>query len=126
MAEPIIASRAIDISASHRGDGSTLLRITADGRLKNGSARFLEIEGDQPRIVLTIRGITAPDLPRSMEIDDPNIDRIRLVHDGETSEGELHLVLHLTEAAISVIELKQMGPHLAVLVAPVSSSAISP
>ena len=126
MAEPIIASRAIDITASHRGDGSTLLRITADGRLKNASARFLEVEGDQPRIVLTIRGITAPDLPRSMEIDDPNIDRIRLVHDGETSEGELHLVLHLNDSQVGVAELKQVGPHLVVRLAVPDASGVTP
>jgi hypothetical protein len=61
---------------------------------------------------LTIQGISAPDLPRTISIGDPNLDRIRLIHDAETSTGELHLVLQLERAGVSVIELKQVGPHL--------------
>jgi len=70
---------------------------------------------------VTIRGVTAPDLPRSIEVDDPNITRIRLIHDPEIAEGELHLVLHLTRSGISVTELEQVGPHLVVLLEPIES-----
>lgn len=112
------ATRVIDIAASPRGDGSTLLRITTNGRLPLGSARVLEIADDSPRVILTIRGISAPDLPRTIEIGDANLDRIRLVHDAETSEDELHLVLHLTRTGISVTEMKQVGPHLVVQLTP--------
>jgi hypothetical protein len=110
--DPETATRVVDISASLRSDGSTLLRITANGRLPHGCARTLEIADQPPRIVLTIQGISAPDLPRTISIGDPNLDRIRLIHDAETSTGELHLVLQLERAGVSVIELKQVGPHL--------------
>lgn len=113
------ASRAVDVTTSQRGDGSTLLRITADGRLPQGCSRYLEVAGEPARIVVTIRGISAPELPRSLDIGDPNIDRIRIIHDAETSEGELHFVLLLNDPGITVSELKQVGPHVVVLVAPV-------
>lgn len=98
--------------ASLRNDGSTLLRITANGRIPQGIARTLEITDAPPRIILSLRGMSAPDLPRTIDIGDPNLARIRLVHDAETSEGELHLVLHLERPGVSVIELNQVGPHL--------------
>ncbi len=111
------ASRVVDIVAILRNDGSTLLRITADGRMPYGIARTLEITDEPPRIILSLRGLRAPDLPRTIEISDPNLDRIRLVHDAETSEGELHLVLHLERPGVSVIDLNQVGPHLVLLLA---------
>ena len=124
--EPVIANRVVDLAAGLRDDGSTLLRITANGRLPYGCARYLEIADEPPRIILTIRAISAPDLPRVLEIGDPNLDRIRLIHDAETSEGELHLVLYLTRAEISVVELKQVGPHLVVQLAAEDSQPLAP
>ncbi len=123
---PEIADRIVDVVATLRGDGSTLLRITGNGRLPQGCARTLKIAGEPPRIILSLRGLSAPDLPRTLEIGDPNLSRIRLVHDAETSEGELHLVLQLKRPGVSVIELRQVGPHLAVQLAVEESPAIRP
>jgi hypothetical protein len=114
IAEPVMAKRITDVSASLRGDGSTLLLITADGKLPQGCARTLEVDGDPPRLILTIRGVSAPDLPRTLEIDDANIRRIRLIHDAETSQVELHLVLHLTSGEVGLTEMKQVGANLVV------------
>jgi len=110
--EPPAANHVVDIVASHRSDGSTLLRITANGRIPQGIARTLEITDEPPRIILSLRGMSAPDLPRTIDVNDPNLARIRLIHDAETSEGELHFVLHLERPGVSVIELNQVGPHL--------------
>ncbi len=106
------ARHIVDVVAILRNDGSTLLRITADGRLPHGIARTLKITDEPPRIILSLRGLSAPDLPRTIEIGDPNLERIRLVHDAETSVGELHLVLQLERPGVSVMDLKQVGPHL--------------
>jgi hypothetical protein len=116
--DPATAEKVVDVTASCRGDGSTLLRITADGRIPQGDARYLEVSGDPPRVVVTIRGLSAPDLPRSIAIDDPNIERIRLIHDAETIDGELHLVLHLTRSQISVVTMQQVGPNLVIQLTP--------
>ncbi len=124
--DPAVATRIVDIAGSLRGDGSTLLRVTADGRLPQGCARTLEVNDDPPRIILTIRAVSAPDLPRSIEIGDSNLERVRLVHDAETSQGELHLVLHLTRTGISVTALKQVGPNLVVQLGAVESAAVTP
>jgi len=120
------AIRVVDIASSPRGDGSTLLRITTNARMPLGSARVLEIAEDPPRVILTIRGVSAPDFPRTIDIGDANLDRIRLVHDAETSEDELHLVLHLPRAGISVTELKQVGPHLVVQLTPNNPAPTTP
>jgi len=124
--DPHVAERVVDIAASIRGDGSTLLRITADGRIPQGSARYLEVSGDPPRMVITIRGLSAPDLPRSIEIGDRNIERIRLIHDAETIDGELHLVLHLTGSQISVENMQQVGPNLVVQLTPTGGETVTP
>lgn len=120
------ATRVVDIAASSRSDGSTLLRITADGRLPKGGARVLEIDDDPPRVIVTIRSISAPDLPRTISVSDPNLSGIRLIHDAETSEGELHLVLQLTRTGISVAEMEQVGPHLVVLLIPTDPNPGNP
>ena len=112
--DPISATRIVDIATSLRGDGSTLIRVTANGRLPLGCARTLEVDDDPPRIILTIRAVSAPNIPRTIEVGDPNLIRVRLIHDAETSEGELHLVLQLARIGISVVEVKQVGPHLVV------------
>ena len=124
--DPAVATRIVDIATSPRGDGSTLLRITADGRLPQGCARTLEINDDPPRIILTIRAVSAPDLPRTLSIGDANLDRVRLVHDAETSEGELHMVLLLTRTGISVTAMNQVGPNLVVQLGGAESAAITP
>ncbi len=125
-AEPEIANHVVDVVANLRNDGSTLLRITADGRIPYGIARTLKITDEPPRIILSLRGMSAPDLPRTIEISGPNLERIRLVHDAETSEGELHLVLQLERPGVSVIDLKQVGPHLVVHLAVEESPALIP
>ncbi len=116
-------SRLKKISASNRGDGSTLLRISAGGPLPPGCARHMVVAGDQPRIVVTMIGISAPDLPRTIEFDDVNLRRIRLIHDPETSAGELHMVLQTSRTGIAIAEMKQLGPHLVVVLSPPASPA---
>ena len=116
--DPKTASRVVDVTVSDRPDGSTLVRITADGRIPQGRARFIEVAGEPPRVVVTIRGLSAPDLPRSMEVGEPGIDRIRLIHDAETIDGELHIVLHLAGPRVRVEAMQQVGPHLVVLLVP--------
>lgn len=124
--DPISATRIVDIATSLRGDGSTLLRLTADGRLPLGCARTLEVDGDPPRIILTIRAVSAPGIPRTIEVGDPNLNRVRLIHDAETSLGELHLVLHLTRIGISVAEVNQVGPHLVVRLSATEPAGLRP
>lgn len=114
-------SRLEKISASNRGDGSTLLRISAGGVLPLGCARNMVVDGDPPRIVITMRGISAPDLPRTIEFDDDNLRRIRLIHDAETSDGELHLLLQPSRIGVEVSEMKQLGHHLVVVLGPPAS-----
>ena len=84
------------------------------------------MDGDPPRIILTIRAVSAPDIPRTIEIGDPNLKRIRLIHDAETSMGELHLVLHLTRIGISVAEVNQVGPNLVVRLSATKPAGLSP
>lgn len=81
------------------------------------------VAGDQPRIVVTMLGISAPDLPRTIEFDDVNLRRIRLIHDAETSDGELHMVLQPSRAGVAIAEMKQLGSHLVVVLSPPASPA---
>jgi hypothetical protein len=76
------------------------------------------VAGDPPRIVVTMRGVSAPDLPRAIEFDDVNLRRIRLIHDAETSEGELHMLLQPSQTGVAITEMKQLGQHLVVVLSP--------
>lgn len=116
-------SRLEKISASNRSDGSTLVRISAGGPLPRGCARHMVVAGEPPRIVVTMRGISAPDLPRTIEFDDVNLRRIRLIHDAETSDGELHMVIQPSRAGVAIGEMRQLGPHLVVVLSPPASPA---
>jgi len=110
--ETPLAQHVTAISASPRGDGSTLLLVTADGPLPDGCVRVLEVADDPGRIIVTLRGLSAPDLPRTLELNAPLLQEIRLIHDAETSAGELHLVLHLSDGTVSVTDLNQVGANL--------------
>ncbi len=118
VAEPETASRVIGISATPRGDGSTLVLITADARMTRGSARVMNVSGDPPRLIVSFRGLSAPDLPRTLTVDDANLDRIRLIHDGETRSGELHIVLHLSRPGVVVADRRQVGANLVLQLGP--------
>ena len=111
------AERVTEITASPRGDGSTLLLVTADGRFAEGCARVIEVADEPARIIVTLRGLRAPDLPRTVELADGIVHRVRLIHDAETSHGELHMVLHLSDGAVAVTALTQVGAHLVVRLA---------
>ncbi len=112
------ATAIVELATSPRGDGGTVLLLTADGRLPQGCARTLEMAGEPPRIVVSIRGLSAPDLPRTIEIEDPVVARVRVVHDGEAEAGELHLVVQLARPDAAVVALNQVGRRLAILLSP--------
>jgi hypothetical protein len=120
------ARRIVELTAAPRGDGATVLLITADGRLPQGCARTLEMAGDPPRVVVSIRGLSAPDLPRTIELDDPVVATVRIVHDGEAEEGELHLVVQLGRPDAAVAAVNQVGRRLAILLAPRAAADDAP
>ncbi|HSN54855.1 MAG TPA: hypothetical protein VLT32_09285 [Candidatus Sulfomarinibacteraceae bacterium] len=124
--DPGPATRVTGITASPRGDGSTLLLVTADGRLADGCARVIEVADEPARIIVTLRGLQAPDLPRTLELGDEIVLRVRLIHDAETSHGELHLVLHLSDGAVAVTDLNQVGEHLVVHLARPDAAGSAP
>jgi len=109
------ASRIEEITLSNRADGTTLLLVAANGRLPRGCARHMKVAGNEPAIVVTLRGLSAPGLSRTLSFDDRNVRRIRLVHDAGTADGELHLLITPTSAAVEVRRLETAGPNLVVL-----------
>lgn len=113
--DAVEGTRVVDIVVTSRRDTTTLLRVTADGPLRRGVARTLSVPGESSRIVVSLRGLSAPDLPRTIDVGDQNIDRIRLIHDTETADGELHLVVHLARPDVVPVELEQVGPNLVVV-----------
>jgi len=116
--DPALATRIVEVAASPRVDGSSLVRITADGVLPTGAARYLEVDSEPPRVIVTIRGVAAPDLPRTVTLGDAIATSARLIHDPEIGVGELHLVLQLSGDGAAVAEMKQIGPHLVLRLAP--------
>lgn len=114
-ATTVTASRIEEITLSNRNDGSTLLLVAADGRLPRGCARHTKITGTEPRIIVTLRDITAPDLARTSTFQDANIERIRIIHDIETVQNELHLLISPTSDAVEIRRMEIAGSNLVLL-----------
>ncbi|MGD8440542.1 MAG: hypothetical protein PVG53_08390, partial [Holophagae bacterium] len=100
--------------------------ITADGRLPRGHARVMTMSGVPPRLIVSIRSVSAPNLPRTIDAGGPNVDRIRLVHGADTTSGELHLVLQLTHPGVRVVDQRQVGENLVLQLALPDPGATGP
>jgi hypothetical protein len=86
----------------------------------------MTMSGVPPRLIVSIRSVSAPNLPRTIDAGGPNVDRIRLVHGADTTSGELHLVLQLTHPGVRVVDQRQVGENLVLQLALPDPGATGP
>ncbi|RMH18679.1 MAG: hypothetical protein D6696_12530, partial [Acidobacteria bacterium] len=103
-----------------RSRGGTRVTITTDGRIGRDRVSELKLGGEQPRLVLRLRGIAEPFRAERLAVASPELLQIRIgYHPAATLEAsELHVVLDLASpraARIGDLEVLD-GRRLEVLV----------
>ena len=109
------ARTVTEIVTSDRGDGSSVLRITANGEYDSGSFRHLETVSDPLRDILLIRGVEISASPLNLDVEDPNLEQVELTLDRESRPPYLRVELRFTGPAVQVERVTAQGRHLVVL-----------
>jgi len=104
-----------EIVTSDRGDGSSLLRISADGSFSEGSFRYLETATDPLRDVLLIRGVEISKSPLLLDIKDPNVKQLELTIDRESRPPYLRVEIRFNSPGVRAERVTAQGRHLVVL-----------
>jgi hypothetical protein len=104
-----------EIVTSDRGDGSSVLRISADGEYPAESFRHLETPADPLRDILLIRGVEISNSPLLLDVDDPNLEGLELTLDRESRPPYLRVELRFTGPQVWVERVTSQGRHLVVL-----------
>jgi type IV pilus assembly protein PilZ len=98
------------------GAGRTVLTVRGDGAIAAAAVSDFRIEGDEPRHVVRLRGVTRPLSPASLEVGSPQVRRVRAGLHAERSPSELHLVLDLGGPAVRVTGVEPAGGGLRIVV----------
>ena len=119
VAEPIDDSSAAAAAASvvesinwtNQADG-LVVAIEADGRFTPGFYEQVRIDGERPREVLKLFGITESYPQSAIAIGSGGLERIRIGHHSGNGGGELHLVFDLAGPAVEIREIRERGARL--------------
>jgi hypothetical protein len=93
-----------------------VLTVRGDGAIAAAAVSDFRIEGDEPRHVVRLRGVTRPLSPASLEVGSPQVRRVRAGLHGDRSPSELHLVLDLGGPAVRVTGVDPAGGGLRIVV----------
>jgi uncharacterized protein (TIGR02266 family) len=101
--EPVtdrVASRVDEITADPE-TGRTVVAIRADGNVEDGVISVEKLTAP-PRILVRVRGITAPFRPYTIETTTAEVARIRIGHHESRRPPELWVVLDLTRTDVEL------------------------
>jgi uncharacterized protein (TIGR02266 family) len=112
-AGPLTAVREVTWTT---GGGRTVLTVRGDGSIPAAAVSDFRIEGDEPRHVVRLRGVTEPLSPGSLEVGSPQVRRVRAGLHADRSPSELHLVLDLAGPAVRVTGVEPAGGGLRIVV----------
>lgn len=104
-----------EIVTSERGDGSSVLRVSADGAFPRGSYQHLETASDPLRDVLLIRGVEISKSPLLLQVEDPNLKELEVTVDRESRPPYLRVEMRFTGPGVRVERVSSQGRHLVVL-----------
>ena len=111
-AAPLTGLNRITWSESDEG---TVLALVGDGVIPRQNVELVPIAGASPRLVIKISGVERAFQPAVLEVGTTHVQRVRTgLHDG----AQLHVVVDLAAAGISVRDLAAEGSRLEVRVGP--------
>ncbi len=93
------------------GEGLTELILWLDGAIPEGSFERSRIEGKEPREVIKLRGAKGPVAAGRLEVDTPEVRRVRSGLHAAGASSELHVVLDLAAGA-RVLDARVEGRKL--------------
>jgi uncharacterized protein (TIGR02266 family) len=109
------ATSVQDIRWTRSGD-TTRVTVTLDGVLPESRFTNQRLGSGAPRQLLRLRGITQAFRPPTLEVDTDQLLRIRTGRHIRDGADELHLVLDLAAAGVSVTRVESQGRTLEIWV----------
>jgi hypothetical protein len=103
-----------ELVVSHRPDGATLVRVSADTAFAADTVDFFAYRALPPRYVLRLHGASPATASKSFEVFDTALCTIEVVHDAEATPPHTDLVLHLASTGVSARRVAVHGAHAAV------------
>ena len=107
-ARPLTGLNRITWSES---DSATVLALIGDGEIQRRQVEVVPIAGGQPRLVIKISEVRRAFQPAVLEVGTSHVQRVRA---GLHAGSELHVVIDLTAADVSVLDLAIRGSRLEV------------
>lgn len=111
-------SRLTELVISHRGDGSALVRVSADGRIEGSDLRFFAVRVPPPRNLLVIPGTGLPGEDATLTIRDGILCEIEVVFTDEDGPARTELTLHLASSEVSFEQASVKGNHAVIHLRP--------
>ncbi|HSM50200.1 MAG TPA: PilZ domain-containing protein [Thermoanaerobaculia bacterium] len=98
-----------------RAGGGTEVAVLLDGSIAQGDWTFASMPGENPRLLLKLRGVSRPFRPNRVEVGTPEVRAVRFgLHAGARGE-EQHLVLDLGSCDPRRATVRAEGDRLLVL-----------
>jgi hypothetical protein len=101
-----------EITVTTGDDGLTVVEITVDQPLQDGSYHSFQIAGESPRKVLCLRNVVRPYHRSLLPVGDQRLLRVRTGYHPELSPPELHIVLDLASDRFSNIRTSHQARQL--------------
>jgi hypothetical protein len=95
-------------------DGATEVTIVTDGTMGEGSYDIVRIREGAPRELIRIYGISRPFNPNQLDVDSPQIVRLRTGLHADGARGVLHVVADLTGPGAAITLVRAEGRRLIV------------
>ncbi len=112
------AEELTEIVVSHRDDGSTLVRFTADGAFQTGRVHHYELRQDPRHHVLGFDGLVVGEQAKVPQIDDLSLCSLTVSHRTDTNPNQLQVILRLTSSQVELAEVAATGANVVLHLVP--------
>lgn len=112
------ASRLTGIEWQGGASGETAVLLAGDGAFAAGSFSYSELRGENPRVLVKLRGMESPYRGATPRGTGPLVRGVRTGFHATSSGNEVHVVVDLARAGVKVLALEPDGTALRLTLAP--------
>ena len=109
--EPTARLTGLDRITWNETEEETILVLVGDGAIPREQIELVTLAGAQPRLVIKIAGVERAFQPSVLEVGTSHVQRVRT---GLQAGGELHVVVDLSGAGVSMRDLAARGERVEV------------